>query len=518
MNKPVDNPLSTALGNPFLAPLEIYLSTNDLETRLQSWPLAGLDMRNLDIQMRHDLLDRMQEQMFEPTLTSLDTTTRLYRMMRRGYIGRDPTLVSSRAKAMTIARYAGKELKDLPWLPCSAKGMRISGITGLGKSYEILRALMQLPQKFEHGLSYSADWNHMTQATWLYVAMSHDGSLGGLLLQILAALDMAIGTSYASERGLTGLSNEKLAVHVGIILINHGVGALVIDELQGRNFSGGARGGLAATFFLRLLNFGIPLVLMGNPLGMDALDTFSQDMRRVGSSGNIEMHPMEVTDYDFTDCLAPALWRYNVMPEPSPISDPEGKILFKYCGGIRDYGARIRVCSQRLALDLGDQFVTEDHMEQAFYGADFSDKDRDLIAGFRDKNPILLQQFDDVPWQRYAVRWGRYPAPGEASPRKPSPTSQATDNSAGNETPAQQAGETVPSTKPRKSVAQQAAETALRNRTRKANQKVSQAATREVLDPNDMRHSGLQEYLISGIEQLRSNEKSNLANPPLPGV
>lgn len=516
MNACADQPLATELGNPFLEPIEQILSTENLAARLQSWPLAGVDVRSLDIQARYDLLDRLQEQMFQPTTTSLITTTRLYRMIRRGYIGRNPTVVASRAKSVSIARLAGKEIKDLPWLPATAIGMRISGITGLGKSYEILQALKQLPQRYAHGRSQSADWTHMFQATWLYVAMSHDGSLGGLLLQILTSLDVAIGTSYSGEKSLTSLSNEKLAVHVGIILINHGVGVLVIDELQGRNFSGGVRGGLAATFFLRLLNFGIPLVLMGNPFGMDALDTFSQDMRRMGSGGNIEMHPMEAEDFDFKDCLAPALWRYNVMPEQTPILDPEGKILFKYCGGIRDYGGRILVSAQRLALDLGDRFITEDHLEQAFVSADFSDKDRDLIAGFRDKNPLLLQQFDDVPWKKYAVRWGCYPAPASSNQGTQKQQSDDVGTPTNGDVPA--ITEDSSPVKARKSVTQKANETALRNRTRKANQKDSQAKTRESLDASDMRHSGLKEYLISGMEQLRVNDRINVVDSTKKGA
>ncbi|MBC3927331.1 ATP-binding protein [Undibacterium sp. CY21W] len=498
MDNTVNKPSQCPSGNPFLDRLDEHLSTNNLEEKLQSWPLAKLDMRNLDLQSRHDLLDRLQEQMFEPTLTSLDTATRLYRMIRRGYIGRDPTLVQSRARAMTIARCAGKDLRDLPWLPCSAKGMRISGVTGLGKSYEILRALKQLPQKIEHGKSYAADWNHLTQATWLHVAMSHDGSIGGLLLQILTALDLAIGTSYSLERSLTNLSNEKLAVHVGIILINHGVGVLVIDEIQKRNFSGGTRGGLAATFFLRLLNFGVPIVLMGNPLGMNSLDTFSQDMRRVGSAGSIEMHPLEETDYDFTDCIAPALWRYNVMPEPSPISDTNGSLLFKYCGGIRDYGARIRASSQRLALDMGESFVTEEHMQEAFYGPDFSQRDRDLITGFRDKNPIILQQFEDIPWEFYAMRWGLFPSQDQDK--------QSSLTKSGGVSVSVQEKESTPTVKARKSVAQQATETVKRNRTRKENQETSREKIKSTLESSDIRRDGLQEYLISSLEQLRSSE------------
>jgi hypothetical protein len=485
-----EDPFQSTLGNPFLEPIEKHLNTNDLEKRLSNWPLAGLDVAHLSMQSRFDLLDRMQEQMFEPTLTAIDTTTRLFRMIRRGYIGRDPTQIPNRVQGMALARFAGKDLRDLPWFPMSAKGMRISGVTGLGKTYEVLRALKLLPQVIRHGHSQAADWTHLTQVTWLYVAMSHDGSLGGLLLQILVALDRETGTDYSRDRSLTNLSNEKLAVHVGIILHNHGVGVLVIDEIQGRNFSGGARGGLAATFFLRLLNFGIPLVLMGNPLGMDALDRFSQDMRRTGSGGSIEMHPMDVDDYDFTNVLAPAMWRYNVMPKRASIDDKDGKILFHYCGGIRDYAARICVSAQRLALDLGEQFITEAHLKEAFSGPDFSTKERSLIAGFRDKNPLLLQQFDDVPWQQYAVRWGLFTMP---------------DNSAETAASGDQIreGGDQASVKPRKPVAQQAKETAQRNRTRKTNQATKRATERAGLHPEDMRNEGLQEYLISGLEQLK---------------
>jgi len=493
MNSPPDARSIALPGNPFLEALEPYLSTNDLEIRLQNWPLAGLDIPNLSITARHDLLDLLTEQMFEPTLTSIDTTTRLYRMIRRGYIARDPTQVTSRAHLMSIARYAGKELKDLPWFPHSAKCMRVSGVTGLGKTYELLRALKQLPQTFKHGHSSSADWNHMTQISWLYVAMSHDGSLGGLLLQILVEIDACAGTRYASDRGITKLSNEKLAVHVGIILNNHAVGVLVFDELQGRNFAGGNRGGLAATFFLRLLNFGIPLVLMGNPKGLDALDRFSQDMRRVGSAGNIEMHPMTKDEFDYTDVLAPALWRYNVMPEPCEVDDNDGAILFHYCGGIRAYGARIRAASQRLALDQDDRKVTEDHMRQAFMGPDFSSRDRQLIAGFRDQTPLLLMNFDDVPWERYAQRWGVYPedAPAKAAD-KPSAESPAAEET---------------TKKGRKPVAQQAAQSAARRRTRAKNEEASNAQVVADLETDDMRNQGLQEYLITGIGLLQNQDK-----------
>lgn len=486
-------------GNPFLVKIEPYLATDNIETRLARWPLTGIDACALSNQERLDLLDRMQDEMFEPTTHSLDIAVRLYRLIRRGYVARDPRQSSVRRVTMSLAAHAGQEIESLPWLTTYAKGMRLSGITGVGKSYEIVRALEMIPQKIDHGRCDAAGWTHMTQAVWLYVAMSHDGSLGGLLLQILCSLDVAIGTSYSQDKSLARLSNEKLAVHIAIIFRNHGVGVLVIDEIQHRNFSG-ARGTLASTFFLRLLNFGIPIVLMGNPFGMAELDSFSQDMRRIGSGGSFDISPMVVDDFDWANCLVPALWRYNVMPEPSPIDDHDGSILFYYSGGIRDYACRIRVASQRLALDLGDKAVTREHMEQAFYGPDFSDRDRNLICGFRDRDPLLLMGFIDVPWEQYATKWGlllqKTSTPSDFSSTSPSQEEML--KSVRDEiltgSPSMQVS--------RKPVAQQVQENIKRNRTRKSNEAKRQADIRSTLDSGDMRHSGLQEFLIAGFDEL----------------
>lgn len=492
--------------NPFLEQLNTLLSTDDLERRLTRSPLDGIDVSELSIDARHELLDRMQEEMFEPTSTSLEIVTRAFRLIRRGYLPRNPCRAAVRNKTMAIASLAAKDLTRIPWFTTFAKGMRISGETGTGKSYELMRGLELLPNRIIRSENSSAGWTHLVQVVWLYVGMSHDGSLGGLLLNILCAIDAIAGTDYSINKSITGLSNEKLAVRIGIILRTHGVGVLVIDELQSRNFEGGTRGGLAATFFLRMLNFGIPIILVGNPFGMDVLDRFSQDMRRIGSGGSFYMRPHDVNDFDWTHCLAPAVWRYDVMPEPTAIKDPDGAVLFKYSGGIRDYACRIRVSMQRLALDLGANAVTEDHMKQAFFGPDFSDKERTLIAGFRDKNPILLQAWEDVRWEDYAIRWGYFQGSTSvnangcdacASPKEESETEAPPD--------AEDAGGQAQ--KAKKTASERDLETVTRKRTREANVRKQQTEARSTLGANDLRNNGLQEYLIAGFEALRNGTK-----------
>lgn len=490
------HPISADSANPFLDAISAQISTDDLERRLQRSPLAGIDPRGLNLQQRLDLLDRMQGELFEPTLTSIDIATRLFRMIRRGYLQRNPVLPAVRKRAMMVARFAGKDIDQLPWLPSNALAMRVSGITGLGKSYEVLRALQLINQAISHGRSDAADWTHMLQATWLYIGMSFDGSIGGLLLQMLVELDNVLGTGYSSDKSLTRLSNEKLAVHVAITLYNHAVGAIIIDEIQLKNFSG-ARSGLAATFFLRLLNFGIPVVLMGNPLGMKVLDTFSQDMRRLSSGGSIEMQPLQLTDHDYSNFLAPAFWGYNVMDEPSPINDLDGSLLYKYCGGIRDYGCRILVAAQRLALDLGESCVTEVHLEQAFNGPDFSKREHDLISGFVNKDPIILQQFDDIPVVDFAQKWGMFDVV----------KIQAEQNSFTDPATSAAEHEKPPRTKP---VAQKDQENMIRNRTRKANAKAKAEKTKKSLTSEDMRRNGLSTHLIMQMELNRRAGQTGL--------
>lgn len=485
-------------SNPFYGCVKEYLDTSNLEQRLICSPLAEVDVTNMPLEQRYSLLDRMQEEMFEPTTTSLDITTRIYRMIGRGLQSLDPTKASVRKLSMTIARYAGADLTTLPWFSTFAMGMSIKGLTGSGKTYEVERALKLIPQKIDHRASEAAGWTHLVQAVWLRVPMSHDGSLGGLLFQILCSLDAAIETSYSEDRSLTSLSNEKLAIRVGIILRKHGVGLLAIDEIQERNFAENSRGTLAATFFLRLLNFGIPILLIGNPFGIDALNKFSQDLRRLGAGGAIEMHPHDVTEWDWAECLSPAIWRFCVMPAQIDTSFMTPEILFQYSGGIRDYGCRIWAATQRAALDLGKTSVSAEDLQQAFIGSDFGHQERQLIAGLRDKNLELLTQFIDIPWEAYGVRWGLLSPARRTDGDQPATENISTENAV---SAAKGEGEV-----PDKAPAAKAEETIRRRRTTKKNKESQRQQIKETLDENDIRGDGLQKILISGFDSLRQSD------------
>ena len=485
-------------SNPLYLQLIEALRGDDIASRIRRSPLDGVDVTTITKDERHALLDQMQERLFEPSTVTLALGQRLFRMIARGYMSRDPRQLAVRKQTIAIASCKGGKLPELPWFNAYAKCMRISGETGTGKSYEVENALRLLPQFIVHPENREAGWSHLVQVVHLYVAMSHDGSLGGLLLNILSALDDLICTNYATQPSLIRLSNEKLAVHVGIILRTHAVGVLVIDELQERNFTG-AHGGLAALFFLRLLNFGIPMVLMGNPFGLSALERFSQDVRRTGSAGSFDFEPYDPCDFDWTDCIAPKIWAFYVLPEPMAFSDPDGKVLFQYSGGIRDYAFRISNAAQRIAIDLDDKALTLDHLKMAYEGEDFSARDRDLIEGFARRQPIRLMDFEDVRVEHYRRKWGLLTT-SQATGAESRGESNVTVDQSTTELPPTDAKSPTTIQRTRH---EQELVAAKRLSTRRTNEASKRAAVKLGCEKDDLRNEGLKKFLISGFDALR---------------
>lgn len=205
------------------------------------------------------------------------------------------------------------------------------------------------------------------------------------------------------------------------------------------------------------------------------------------------MHPHDKNEFDWNDCLLPALIRQNLLPEPPRIQNLED-LLFEYSGGIRDFAYRVMIVAQRLALDLGSNFITEQHLHEAYRGSDFSDKERQIIRGFVMRDPIPLIEFEDIPWEDYATRWGLR-VDGNRFLSASRPAEKKMDAPAEAKQPARPPVKAKP-------VSQQEQENVKRQRTRKTNEARKRQDIKQSLSPEDMRAEGLRDYLISGLDGL----------------
>jgi hypothetical protein len=395
---------SLDLENPLLQAIGPYINTAEWPSRLSHNPLRGIDRATLSEETREIFLGRIRER-YITSDSSIQIARSIQRMVRRGYARRNPLLPEARYRTSQVLALRGQLQSAAPWLSTFADGTTIQGCTGLGKSSTLERVLGTcFPKVYVHPRCDRAGWLQHVQVTHLVVVMPVHR--GGLLYAILAALDEAIGTTYRYQYLKQGWTIDKLSIEVAVLLAQHSVGVLVIEELQPRNFCCSPERDEMLLMLLRVLNFGIPIVLVGNPLAFVAIDNHGQDIRRLTATE--PTHLMPLASYDESWCLAvEAMWGYNVMPKATPFNEEIKAELDLCSGGIYDFLWKAVQGSQQIALDTGDRSVTVQHLQRYRAESESYASCRDLIDGFRERDPWKLSRYLDVPWEEYGIRWGK---------------------------------------------------------------------------------------------------------------
>ena len=420
-----ENPLQIAIDrikrNPLIAALPKNLTPVELATKLRFCPITPENLRSIPRHDRPTLLTSYKNT-FIPTMQGLSIALSLQQMIHDGYAQRDPLLTSSKKFIYTGGQLKGLKLSDTEWWPSFASGMVIDGITGLGKSQLLDRFLSLYRQTIEHGENEECGWKSLKQLCWLKIHMPSDGSRGGFLEGAFRELDKALGTDYCQQYSSRSWTVEKLLVVFLHLLSVHRCGLLVIEEAQEKNLSQSPFSREFVTFFLRLLNWGTPTVLIGNPLAFSNLQGFSQDVDRFTEGGWHHLLPvLEPTSEEWLEDWMPGLWTPTLLDEPdaayTPFSeDPNDQTLagfvWRRTGGVPRYIARLRIEVQDAALRLGSQQVTPELVELVYRTSPKMIEIHERIDAFVHRDWRALKRFNDIPWNEFRKLW-EPPAPGD---------------------------------------------------------------------------------------------------------
>jgi AAA domain len=391
--------------NPLLKPLGDYIELEAWPGVLLNDPLEKVDRHELTQHERRMLL-KQSRMRFEPTDGSISIVSRIQDMLWARLTFGNPLLPENRFRTVQVLAQRGKQLADAPWLPDYADALMVMGCTAIGKTTAIKRYVGQIKQVYVHPPREDAEWTRHIQVTYLIVPMPVHR--GGLLYAILAGIDLAIGTNYRAQYAdHRRWPIEKLAIEVGIILVQHSVGVLIIEEIQARNFSMSPNREEMLLFILRLLNFGVPVVLVGNPLGFVGLDEFSQDINRLTENEPIHLMPAVVDDDEWRTGLGPGMWSHNVMPKVTRWSPAVCKELHACSAAFPGYVRKACDGAQLLAMESGATAVDLSHLVLYREKSSTYAMNSDLIEGFADKNPYKLMKYLDVPWEQYGLLWGK---------------------------------------------------------------------------------------------------------------
>ena len=368
---------------------------------IASYPPIPHDLAQMSPEERRGLLPSLPS-LYVPMPYQYAIYDTLYRAIATTYRTAD-AVESTRA---INAYYCGQSTN----YATQADSGSILGVPGCGKTATVRRCLSTMPQVIEH-VEYQGQPLFCKQILWLHVECPSDCSVKTLGFGIMAALDRAIGSKYLqSTQGLRSASASAISVQTKILLTNHHVGLLVVDEIQNAVLT--ARKNRQEKPLLRFLveltnETMTSIYFVGTPVA-EELFVIQEHLKR--RTRGIRLAPFK-PDGAYLDFVR-KIWPYQYTAQMAELTTSIGNKLYDCSGGIPAYIIKIFGESQAQALIQGRSCIDEKIIQRAVellaikvprtYAAGTHISDFEI--GMDPPAPPLEQE--EVPRQ-YAVKRGR---------------------------------------------------------------------------------------------------------------
>ncbi len=395
-------------GNPFIEALPPIWSKEEVINLLQRYPDYQEEHRAWATELRVHLI-RSVLKFFEVLPRHIDLEQRISCTIRTGYEARNPCLPDAwlhiRDKVQSLKSVLvpqeGVEMEELiptvalqADLEMAATGFAFIGISGIGKTTSLKNILALYPQVIIHNRYHDVDFNRV-QVVWLKLECPFDGSIKGLCLNFFQALDSLLGTNYYEHYGRRGRSTvDALLPYMTRVSLLHGLGILVIDEIQHLNEakSGGARRML--NFLVQLVNtVGMPVIPVGTYKATPILGGEFRQARRSAGQGDLFWYAMK--EDETWQFFLESLWMYQYTKEPCPLTPELSHTLYDVSQGITDLAVKVYMLAQVRAITRGDDESISDALIRSV-AYDSLRLANPILEALRTGDILQLQKVDDV--------------------------------------------------------------------------------------------------------------------------
>lgn len=384
--------------NPFIEGLPPIFEEEDVALQIRKYPDYDERQRKLGRQTRLHLVQQISDYV-EPLPSHFLVEQRLSRLIRHGYKARNPFSPAVIRQfhigfKEILERGVDSTKSNIAGVRSTAAGFAILGVSGQGKTTAIESSLLLYPQVIHHS-TYKGQPFIRKQIVWLKLNCPFDGSLKGLCFNFMQSIDSILGTSYYRKFATKGTSVDMLIPILAHIATLHGLGVLVIDEIQFLSFlkSGGAEKML--NYFTQLINtIGVPVVLVGTFKAMKLLSgSFSQARRSTGQGDLIMDRLCEGEEWDF---FLNGLWKYQWTATETPLKTHLNKKMYELSQGIVDIAVKLYMLAQWQAIEDGNdnekitgallETVAKQHMQLV----------QPMLKVLGSKDPRALEAIDDL--------------------------------------------------------------------------------------------------------------------------
>ncbi len=384
-------PIAAYQGNPFIEALPPIWSEEEAGQLLKYAPLYSPQDREMPAHYRLHLIQNTL-QFFEPLPVHLELEQRVSRMIRIGYLARNPRDPRFVAQLHENADVIGNA-EGVPSAPRStATGFTILGISGVGKTTAVERILSLYPQVVGHH-EYQGRPLTLMQVVWLKLDCPFDGSIKGLCLNFFQAIDDLLGSRYYERYASGRHTVDELLPRMARVAALHGLGVLVIDEIQhlSEAKSGGSRKML--NFFVQLVNtIGLPVVLVGTYKAQALLSGEFRQTRRGTGQGDFIWDRME--DDEVWQFFVESLWQFQYTRRPVPLTKASQDALYDASQGITDFAVKLYMLAQARVIGQDDETISPALIRSV--AKDSLRLASPILEALRTGNIRLLQGVDDV--------------------------------------------------------------------------------------------------------------------------
>ena len=351
-------------GNPFIEALPPIYSKDEVVDKLVVYPNYNSKERMLDSHLRVHMVQRLF-QCFQPLQVHLDLESRISRVIRQGYLARNPfrpEYAASLQDGYRMIQNLNLDLCSNKRFRTTAAGFTIIGVSGMGKTTAVNRILATMPQIIVHS-EYRGVKFSMCQLVWLKLDCPYDGSIKGLCMEFFSKVDSLLGTNYYKKHVSGRHTVDSMLSIMSQVARHTGLGMLVIDEIQHlkQAKSGGSEKML--NFFVTLVNtIGVPVVLIGTTKAMSVLQSEFRQARRGSGQGDMVWERLK-KDSNW-DLLMGALWDYQWTKKEVPFTPEISDVMYEESQGIIDIAVKLYAMAQIRAIYSGIEEVNAGLIKQ----------------------------------------------------------------------------------------------------------------------------------------------------------
>lgn len=346
--------------NPFIEALPNILDKEEAIYKLTNYPPFNENERLLEGHYRYHIVQRLF-QYFQPLSIHIDLESRISRMIRQGYLSRNPFNAEYKKgfhEGYQMIQSKSLELTGTQSITTTSYGFTIIGVSGMGKSISVGKILSLYPQVIIHS-KYKGNLFSQYQVPWMKIDCPHSGSLKELCVNFLITIDSILGTDYYKKTMRGNSSANTLLPVICQISRRCGLGMLVIDEIQSLSLakSGGAEKML--NFFMTLINtIGVPVVLIGTNKAMSILQSQFRQARRGSGQGDMFFDRIKNKDDISWNLFVEGLFEYQWVRKPCILTQELSDTLYEESQGIFDIAIKLFIMAQVRAIATNKEEIT----------------------------------------------------------------------------------------------------------------------------------------------------------------